>query len=199
MAEVTAVADGSVLTSAIWDEVRNKVVVPCLSSGRPAGVEGRRIYETDTDREWVYNNSAWVLAGWGTAAARPGVLLTDAAQSIGTASLTDITWGTEVSDVDGWTSGGSATLTVPTGWDGQYSITFSGVWGSTSLGTVPQLVILVAGAAAGGAGGLVASGVHSCTITRTLAATDTVKCQVYQNSGGNVDFTGRLEIVWLGR
>jgi hypothetical protein len=61
MAEVTAVADGSVLTSAIWDEVRTKVVVPCLSSGRPTGVEGRLIYETDTDRLLAYDGTNWYI------------------------------------------------------------------------------------------------------------------------------------------
>jgi hypothetical protein len=33
--------------------------IVCTSSTRPAGSDGRRIFETDTDRTLVYNNSAW--------------------------------------------------------------------------------------------------------------------------------------------
>jgi hypothetical protein len=61
MAEVTAVADDSVLTSAIWDEVREKVIVTCLSSARPTNIEGRRIYETDTDRELLGDGTNWII------------------------------------------------------------------------------------------------------------------------------------------
>src|SRR5512143_2920931 len=99
--------------------------IQCTSATRPTGVEGMCIYETDTDRHWVYSGSAWVFMGWYSTAGRPGVILTDAAQTLVSATPTDITWGTEVSDVDGWTSGGSATLTVPTGWDGQYVISYT--------------------------------------------------------------------------
>ncbi|MEP7114757.1 MAG: hypothetical protein ABI862_15930, partial [Ilumatobacteraceae bacterium] len=70
-----------------------------------------------------------------------GVILTDAAQTIVTGTGTDITWGTEVSDVDGWTSGGSATLTVPAGAAGIYVCTYSGSWNlSTASGTATVLI-----------------------------------------------------------
>lgn len=151
----------------------------------------------DTMRVWRYSGTAWVFVDWtpGIAGGQPGVVLTDAAQSIGTASSTDITWGTEGSDVDGWHSGTSETVTVPTGWGGRpYLITFSGVWASTSLGTTPQLWVSVNGNAVAGAAGLVAVAAHSVTIVRTLADADAIICKAYQNSGGSVNFTGRLEI-----
>jgi len=198
MAEVTAIADGFGLTSAYWDEVRKKVVVPCLSSARPTGVEGRIIYETDTDRLYVYV-SAWVLIGWGTATARPWVSLTDAAQSIATATATDITWGTEVADPDGWTSGGSATLTVPTGFDGIYTVSYSGSWSSGTLGTTPGVFIFHNGVNIAGANGPTFGQIHSVSNTLALAATDTLKVQAYQNSGGSVNITSTLRVVRLGR
>jgi len=199
MAEVTAIADGFGLTSAYWDEVRKKVVVPCLSSARPTGVEGRIIYETDTDRIYVYDGSAWVLIGWGTATARPWVSLTDAAQSIATATATDITWGTEVADPDGWHSGGSATLTTPTGFDGPHLVTASVGWASATLGTTPGVFLIVNGVNVAAANGPTFGQVHTVSALVALAATDTLKVQAYQNSGGSVNATSTLTLVRLGR
>lgn len=55
-------ADASVLTSSFYNTyIREQVVVTCTSGTRPTGVEGRRIYETDTDRDLVYSGSAWVI------------------------------------------------------------------------------------------------------------------------------------------
>ena len=45
IASSTAMASGGTIT--------------CTSSTRPAGVAGRRIYETDTRRTLIYSNSAW--------------------------------------------------------------------------------------------------------------------------------------------
>lgn len=196
----TGLTDGvSELDSATWDTyVRQQVVTQCTSSTRPTGVEGRIIYETDTDRIYVYV-SAWVLIGWGTSTARPWVSLTDAAQSIGTGSATDITWGTEVADPDGWTSGGSATLTVPTGFDGLYVVSYSGSWASASLGTSPGVFIFHNGGNIAGANGVTFGQVHSVNTVLALAATDTLKVQAYQNSGGSVNITSTLRVVRLGR
>lgn len=178
--------------------VRQQVVTQCTSSTRPTGVEGRIIYETDTDRYYVYVAS-WVLIGWGTAAARPWVSLTDAAQSIGTASATDITWDTEVADPDGWTSGGSATLTVPTGFDGLYVLSYTATWASSSLGTTPGVFLLVNGVNVGSAVGLTFGGTHTMTKLLALAATNTIKVQAYQNSGGSINVSSTLVLARLGR
>lgn len=56
-------ADGSALTSAFYNTyIREQVVVTCTSATRPSGVEGRVIYETDTDLLLVYDGSSWVEA-----------------------------------------------------------------------------------------------------------------------------------------
>lgn len=60
-------ADGDVLTSSFYNTyVREQVVVTCTSATRPSGVEGRLIYETDTNKLMIYNGSWTVVAsaGW---------------------------------------------------------------------------------------------------------------------------------------
>lgn len=160
--------------------------------------EGMESYTDDLERKWIYNGTAWVLTGWGSVAGRPGVALTDVTQTITNATLTDITWGTEVSDPDGWTSGGSATLTVPSGWDGLYLMTFNAAWSTSSLGTAPYIV-LNAGGLAYVASGLTDLGRHTVTALVPLAATNTVVCQAKQNSGGSVTVSSRLDLSWVGR
>lgn len=151
------------------------------------------------ERLWMYNGTSWDLISYAGTTGRPGVILTDAAQSISNTTATDITWGTEVSDVDGWTSGGSATLTVPTGWDGRYIISYFGAWAATP-GTQAGCTITINGTDE--AEGVSAGGAFfrpTATMVRALAATDTIKVRVYQNSGGALNITSRLEIAWLGR
>lgn len=56
-----ALADGDILTSTIYTTgVRQQVVSTCTSATRPTAVEGRVVYETDTDLLLVYSGSAWV-------------------------------------------------------------------------------------------------------------------------------------------
>lgn len=53
--------DDTVITEAFWDpHVREQVITICTSATRPSAVEGRTIYETDTNRYMGYNGSAWV-------------------------------------------------------------------------------------------------------------------------------------------
>jgi len=60
-------ADGAVLTSSFYNTyIREQVVTTCTSVARPTGVEGRLIYETDTDKLMLYTGSAWTVLG-GTA------------------------------------------------------------------------------------------------------------------------------------
>lgn len=47
----SGIADGATFSSAFWDSyVREQVCATCTSSTRPTNVEGRLIYETNTDR-----------------------------------------------------------------------------------------------------------------------------------------------------
>jgi hypothetical protein len=123
-----------------------------------------------------------------------GVLLTDTAQTIPTGVTTDITWGTEVSDPDGWTSGGSATLTVPAGKGGRYVITFSGQWAvAVSTGAV---ALNINGGATFYESTFAGATFYMPTLTvlRTLVAGDTFKISISQSMGGNRDIASRLEI-----
>jgi hypothetical protein len=152
---------------------------------------------TAMPRIYTWDGAAWVFTGWWAPAGRPGVTLTDAAQTIATATATDVTWGTEVRDFDGWTSGGSATLTVPTGWGGQYMVTFSVAW-SAGTGAGPAVWAVINGTPAYAENGPTSVAMHTVSFTRTLAAADTLLFRVFQNSGGNADAVSRLEIVWVG-
>jgi hypothetical protein len=153
---------------------------------------------TAMPRIYTWDGAAWVFTGWWAAAGRPGVSLTDSAQTIATATTTDIAWGTEVLDFDGWTSGGSATLTVPTGWGGRYTVSYAAVWASGSLGTNPAVYGYIGGSIRYGASGLSPAGVHTLTYTRDFAAADTLKFAVVQASGGNVNVDSYLTVTWAG-
>lgn len=124
-----------------------------------------------------------------------GVLLTDAAQTVVTATPTDITWGTEVSDPDGWTSGGSATLTVPAGKGGRYIITYSGSWSATP-GTTPGINCTINTVISYEVPGppVFAGYLQNLTFIKTFAAGDTLKFQCYHNAGSDRNITSRLEI-----
>lgn len=159
--------------------------------------EGMVAWCTTPDRVYMYTGSAWVLLAWSATTSRPGVILTDAAQSIANATVSDITWGTEVSDVDGWTSGASATLTVPSGQGGLYVATYSAKWASSPTATNFASVQINGTSAYGNIVNVNMYDV-TCTFVRALAAADTIKVQVYQSSGAAINITSRLEIAWLG-
>jgi hypothetical protein len=56
----SGIADGASFTSAFYDDyIREQVVATCTSGTRPTGVEGRLIFETDTNKLKVYNGSTW--------------------------------------------------------------------------------------------------------------------------------------------
>ena len=60
----SGIADGATFSSAFWDSyVREQVVTTCTSSTRPTNVEGRLIYETNTDRLLMGTGSGsnWII------------------------------------------------------------------------------------------------------------------------------------------
>lgn len=125
-----------------------------------------------------------------------GVLLTDAAQTIATATVTDITWGTEVADPDGWTAGGIATLTVPAGKGMRYIVSYNGQW-TVDPGALGSVVVIFNGANLIEAPpARTASFIFSESIVfvRTLAAGDTLKFSANHAAGASRDIVSRLEI-----
>ena len=126
-----------------------------------------------------------------------GVLLTDAAQTFTTAVAANITWDTEISDPDGWTSGASATLTVPAGKGGRYIICYTGKWSGDpgTLGVVVLQVntVNVVEKSSTRTGSYAFS--EDITIALTLVPGDQIILFAIQNSGSDKDLVSRLEIM----
>jgi hypothetical protein len=53
--------DGDVATAALLNQIEDQLVVTCTSATRPAGIEGRVIYETDLNVLRVYHGSGWTI------------------------------------------------------------------------------------------------------------------------------------------
>ncbi len=106
--------------------------------------------------------------------------------AVPTGTFTDLVWSSESVDSDGYCSN-SATITVPAGRGGLYSIAVRAVMASSvAYNLTPGIRILingntwdfpVFGAAA----------YFTATAVIPLAAADTVKVQVYQGSGGSIN------------
>lgn len=129
---------------------------------------------------------------------RTGVILTDAAQTITTATYTDITWGSETSDDDAWHAAGSATITVPTGFAGRYAIRYRGTW---SANPVTAFISLHVNGTHFVSAPLVSwydFGLYLNLPVVLLAAADALVFSVHQASGSNKSLTSSLEIIWLG-
>jgi len=57
----TTFSDGDVVTAAQLNQIEDQIVVTCTSTTRPTGVEGRMIFETDTNQLRLYDGSTWRL------------------------------------------------------------------------------------------------------------------------------------------
>lgn len=168
-----------------------------LSTDLPTnGVEGRHVVRRDQDRVYVDTGSAYVRTGWYSTTGRTGCTLRRAAnQSITNATPTNVSWDTEDYDSDGYIAVTATTVTIPSGLGGLYSVSYRG-----SLANFPG---------ARGFMGMTVAGViyrsvftgdtegHASTI-RPLAAADTIVADVYQTSGGALNFTGRLDVYRIG-
>jgi hypothetical protein len=154
---------------------------------------------TAMPRDWLWNGVIWRAVGWWGSSGRIGVHLSDASQACASGSTVDITWGSELHDPDGWTSGGSATLTVPVGFAGVYGVSFTVIWSTSGVGAAPAIVGYVDGTVRYGAGGLAPFGVHTLTYDVILAEAQTIKFAVFQNSGVSVNATSILTVWQRGR
>lgn len=153
-------ADGSYLTSAFYNSyIRDQVVVTCTSGTRPTGVEGRIIYETDTDLLLVYDGSTWrgfagPSTGW--ASYTPTVsqgASTNIAKTVNYSKYTycgarAITWNFKLTLTAGGTAGSAATVTLPATsadaasivgagaiYDASTATKYSGIWQGPSTTT----------------------------------------------------------------
>jgi hypothetical protein len=145
-------ADTSVLTSTFYNTyVREQVVVTCTSATRPTGVEGRHIYETDTDLVYVHNGTGWEQVG-GTGGWTSFTTQIDQGATTNIAKTVDyskwtrgprrsITWTFRLSLTAAGTVANNVTLTLPvtaantngvsgggTVFDTSTSTSYSGIW-----------------------------------------------------------------------
>lgn len=131
----------------------------------------------------------------------PGCLITRAAaQSINNTAFTQITFDTELSDNDGMFAASSTTVTIQH--DGYYLVVYGVDWGNSATGTRVANVLQNGTAVPAGGLELPTPATGNCVFTGstviTAVTSDTVKLEVWQNSGGalNVD-KARLAVVRL--
>jgi hypothetical protein len=139
----------SFYTSSFHDTyVRQQVVTTCTSATRPSAVEGRVIYETDTDLLLGYNGSAWVpfagpSTGWTSytptvaQGATPNIAKTVVRSRWCYTGFKTVTWTFDLALTASGTAGSKVTLTLP-------------VTAASANGVVGAGLILDTGAAAYG-------------------------------------------------
>lgn len=189
---------GEVLTSSdVNTYLMKQVNIVCTSATRPASpVEGMVVYETDTDRIYVYDGSAWQINNWFTSSGRVGCrIVRGANQSINNSSVTTVAWDTESLDSDGFVSG--STIQIPSGFGGTYSIT-SVLTYAAGAGNGHYIQVLTGGVTYR-LPGVDADSLQTWTGVIALADGDTVVVQTAQFSGGALNLTGRLEMFLLAR
>lgn len=127
---------------------------------------------------------------------RRGVQLTRAAAlSIPNNALTNVTWTAETVDSDAFIATPSTTITIPTGLNGIYAITFQITW-ATAQGTGSYMSITTGGVTFRSDHGNDSQVGESIVVA--LVATDTIVCALYQNSGGAINATGNFSAYRIG-
>lgn len=168
------------------------------STTRPTGAalwEGLHIYETDTDRTWVYDGANWIRGPWFSAAGRTGFAATGSTQSIPNAALTSASFDVETFDSDGFITVPSALATVPSGCDGLYTITAKVNLTSACGGAVE----IAAGGQPYDFSFTSPAMAPSATVTVPLSATQTIALNVYQALGSAQNVNVRLDVNRVGR
>lgn len=115
----------SYYTSSFHDTyVRQQVITTCTSATRPTTVEGRVIYETDTDLLLCYSGTAWVPSagpstGWTSftpqidQGASTNIAKTTTYSKWCYTGFKTVTWAFSVAMTAGGTSGSRVTITLP--------------------------------------------------------------------------------------
>ena len=164
------------------------------SSTRPAGFNGQHIYETDKDRDAVYDGTNWIYIN-----NLPQFQIeASTAQSIPNNAGTVPALATEVQDTDGFHTSTDGFITIPSGLGGRYTIYVFGGWASdaTSYRSVRPVVGNNTGItqnntdrSGGYAMVTTANNGFGVATTMLLRATATVNITVFQLSGGALDLS----------
>lgn len=163
--------------------------------------EGQSVAVVDKDRFETYSGSAWERGPhWGVTGRTGFAIQRTATQSVNDGStFTNISWDTEDFDSDSYFAATSATVTIPSGLDGLYIVTFTVNTGYPTNGSAALQRIIAGGIthskgyASYNAGGTMSIG------PLPLAAADTITCGVAQTVGGAANFTARLWGYRIGR
>jgi hypothetical protein len=167
----------------------------CTSGTRPSGpTEGDTIWESDTNRQYIYIGSTWFLLMGGVVGARA---TRTGAQSVSTATNTTIALDNETDDTDGFhdNSTNNSRLTVPasSGLNGLYLIRYSVLFAAGTQTTSAWVV------KNGGATRYAWVQTPNDSVNGTLlsgsevlgmADGDYVEMLVFQNSGGSINVMG---------
>lgn len=191
-----------------WPAVTTGTII-CTSTTRPASpFEGQTIYETDNDRQLVWNGSAWVAP---PVTYRPPACLitrsTDQGISHATDTLMQFTGGatfdTEPAATPMFSSGTNTRITIRTA--GIYSVSYVLSWSGTSTSGTRFAGVRLNGSVtnlrsesnAGASGyGISCSG---CSLF-SLAAGDYLTLNLYQTSGSSLNaYGGMLSAAWVGQ
>ncbi len=187
----------------IWNDGTTGTII-CTSSTRPASpVEGQTIYETDTDRQLVWNGSAWLAPS--VTYRPPSVKLERlSGQVISDANTATILWDDEAWDTDTMHDLSTNTDRITINTAGIYLVIgavryTAGISDDSSL-TIREngtLVVRDEGGPANTAGGRTAS------VMLNLAVNDYLQMQVYQNNSANTSRTTTtgtfFSAVWVGQ
>jgi len=178
---IAASGGGSVATDTIFDAKGDLAVGTGADTASKLSV-GTNGYILSADSgeatglEWIPNGGP----------ARVGGKWTLASQVISSATITNLSWTTEVSDTGGFLTPTSTTATIPSGLDGLYAVTVNLLW-SAVIGTRGLIDVT--------AGGVVYRMIYTGddsfggTWIIPLVATDTIVATVYQASGTSKTIT----------
>jgi hypothetical protein len=188
------VVSGTTITSAWGNLVRDHLVT--YTGSDDVSVTGQMAVNTSTGRLMIYDGSAALRLANYTAAGRTWVRLTNSGFAQGTGVNSTFSWTTEVADADSWYSGGT-NVTVPSGFDGVYVVTFIAI-SDTAMSGGGTASMAIAGTTYVGycATGNTTSNI---TVVVALAAGDTIVCRHYNGHSGAVNTNGALTIVRLCR
>ncbi len=180
-------SDGAALSASSLDNLMAQTTIICTSGTRPAAPsEGWHIYETDTNKEYVYNGG-WVLSqNYSASGARIGCkLVRNANQTINHSTGTNITWDTETYDPNGFIAVSSDTLTVPTGLGGIYMATLQVQWTGAPQTAGESFVSVTMDGKLFRSSSTAANSIYNCvTGLWPLASATNVTCAVFQQSTG---------------